>query len=266
MSLVLTEIDADGIVTLSLNDPETRNAISDLPMIEALIAAVTEANGNPDARVVILTGVGKAFSSGGNIKKMGATGGLNDPVPARTRLNYKHGIQRIPQLFEALEIPVIAAVNGPAIGAGCDLTLMCDVRIAGESAKFAESFVKLGIVPGDGGAWLLPRVVGFSKACEMALTGDLVGAEEALGIGLVSKVVPDDRLLDEARAVARRIAANPTHAVRMTKRLLRQASQLELDQVLELSAAYQALAHATQDHAEAVAAMLEKRPPVFTGR
>lgn len=266
MSLVLTEIDADGIVTLSLNDPETRNAISDLPMIEALIAAVTEANSNPDARVVILTGVGKAFSSGGNIKKMGATGGLNDPVPARTRLNYKHGIQRIPQLFEALEIPVIAAVNGPAIGAGCDLTLMCDVRIAGESAKFAESFVKLGIVPGDGGAWLLPRVVGFSKACEMALTGDLVGAEEALGIGLVSKVVPDDRLLDEARAVARRIAANPTHAVRMTKRLLRQASQLELDQVLELSAAYQALAHATQDHAEAVAAMLEKRPPVFTGR
>ena len=266
MSLVLTEIDADGIVTLSLNDPETRNAISDLPMIEALIAAVTEANGNPDARVVILTGVGKAVSSGGNIKKMGATGGLNDPVPARTRLNYKHGIQRIPQLFEALEIPVIAAVNGPAIGAGCDLTLMCDVRIAGESAKFAESFVKLGIVPGDGGAWLLPRVVGFSKACEMALTGDLVGAEEALGIGLVSKVVPDDRLLDEARAVARRIAANPTHAVRMTKRLLRQASQLELDQVLELSAAYQALAHATQDHAEAVAAMLEKRPPVFTGR
>lgn len=265
MSLVLTEIDADGIVTLSLNDPETRNAISDLPMIEALIAAVTEANSNPEARVVILTGVGKAFSSGGNIKKMGANGGLNDPVPARTRLNYKHGIQRIPQLFEALEIPVIAAVNGPAIGAGCDLTLMCDVRIAGESAKFAESFVKLGIVPGDGGAWLLPRVVGFSKACEMALTGDLVGAEEALGIGLVSKVVPDDRLLDEARAVARRIAANPTHAVRMTKRLLRQASQLELDQVLELSAAYQALAHATQDHAEAVAAMLEKRPPVFTG-
>ena len=266
MSLVLTEIDADGIVTLSLNDPETRNAISDLPMIEALIAAVTEANSNPDARVVILTGVGKAFSSGGNIKKMGATGGLNDSIPARTRLNYKHGIQRIPQLFEALEIPVIAAVNGPAIGAGCDLTLMCDVRIAGESAKFAESFVKLGIVPGDGGAWLLPRVVGFSKACEMALTGDLVGAEEALGIGLVSKLVPDDRLLDEARAVARRIAANPTHAVRMTKRLLRQASQLELDQVLELSAAYQALAHATQDHAEAVAAMLEKRPPVFTGR
>jgi len=160
---------------------------------------------------------------------------------------------------------VIAAVNGPAIGAGCDLACMCDLRIAGESARFAESFVKVGIVPGDGGAWLLPRIVGFAKATEMALTGDMIDAAEAKAIGLVLKVVSDAELLDAARALARRIAVNPPHAVRMTKRLLREAHNARLDTVLELSAAFQALAHATGDHAEAVAAMLGKRPGNFTG-
>ncbi|MEX2520282.1 MAG: crotonase/enoyl-CoA hydratase family protein [Paracoccaceae bacterium] len=265
MSLVLSETDDQGVVTLTLNDPETRNAISDHDMIEALLAAVAAADADPKARVVILTGAGKAFSSGGNLKKMGASGGLNDKLPPKTRLNYKRGIQRLPLAFEALEIPVVAAVNGAAIGAGCDLTLMCDVRIAAESAKFAESFVKLGIVPGDGGAWLLPRVVGWSKACEMALTGDMVDAEEALRIGLVSRVVSDDGLMAAAREVALRIAANPTHAVRMTKRLLRAASQQSLGDILETSAAYQALAHTTADHIEAVAAMRERRKPDFTG-
>ncbi|KJD18097.1 MULTISPECIES: crotonase/enoyl-CoA hydratase family protein [Vreelandella] len=265
MALVTYEQDADGIVTLTLNDPETRNAISDQPMIEALLAALEKAEQEPDARVVVLTGAGTVFSSGGNIKTMGKGGGLNDELPARTRRNYRVGIQRLPLAFEALEIPVIAAVNGPAIGAGCDLTLMCDLRVAAQKARFAESFVKLGIVPGDGGAWLLPRVVGFSKACEMALTGDPVDAEEALRIGLVSSVVEDDRLLDKAKALAQRIAANPTHAVRMTKRLLRESASQRLDQILETSAAFQALAHATQDHQEAVAAMLEKRPPRFKG-
>lgn len=266
MSLVTYEQDVDGIITLTLNDPETRNAISDQPMIEALLAALERAEQDPDARVVVLTAVGNVFSSGGNIKKMGESGGLNDELPARTRRNYREGIQRLPLAFEALEIPVIAAVNGPAIGAGCDLTLMCDLRVAAQNASFAESFVKLGIVPGDGGAWLLPRVVGFSKACEMALTGDPVDAEEALRIGLVSRVVADDGLIDAAKALAQRIAANPTHAVRMTKRLLREAGSQRLDQILETSAAFQALAHATQDHKEAVAAMLERRSPHFTGR
>ncbi|QIE55037.1 crotonase/enoyl-CoA hydratase family protein [Pikeienuella piscinae] len=265
MTLVLSETDDQGIVTITLNDPETRNAISDHDMIEALLAAIAAADADPKARVAILTGAGTGFSSGGNLKKMGASGGLNDKQPPKTRLNYRRGIQRLPLAFEALEIPVIAAVNGAAIGAGCDLTLMCDVRVAGESAKFAESFVKLGIVPGDGGAWLLPRVVGWSKACEMALTGDMVDAEEALRIGLVSRVVPDSELMEATREVALRIAANPPHAVRMTKRLLRTAGQQSLGDILEASAAYQALAHTTADHAEAVAAMREKRKPVFGG-
>ena len=162
-------------------------------------------------------------------------------------------------------MPVIAAVNGPAIGAGCDLACMCDIRIAGESAKFAESFVKLGIVPGDGGAWLLPRVVGFSKASEMAFTGDMLNAAEALACGLVSRVVPDGELLDAAHALAARIAANPPHAVRMTKRLLREGRTASLAAILETSAAAQALCHTTADHHEAVAAFLEKRTPVFKG-
>jgi enoyl-CoA hydratase/carnithine racemase len=267
MSLVLKQTDDEGIVTLTLNAPESRNAISDLPMIEALIEALQNADADPKTRVIILTGSGTAFSSGGNIKRMApGEGDLADTLPARTRQNYRRGIQRIPLAMEALEVPVIAAVNGPAVGAGCDLCLMCDIRLAGESASFAESFVKLGLIPGDGGAWLLPRVVGFSKACELALTGERVDATEALRIGLVSKVVADQALMAEARAIALRIAANPAQAVRMTRRLLRQTGQLRLEQALELSAAFQALAHATDDHREALAAALERRKPEFGGQ
>lgn len=262
---VIYESDAEGIVTLTLNRPETRNPLTDADMLEAILAALTRLDGDESARVAILTGAGKAFSSGGNMHAMRPGGGLKDALPARTRGNYKRGIQRLPLAFAALEVPVIAAVNGPAIGAGCDLTCMCDLRIAGESARFAESFVKLGLVSGDGGAWLLPRVIGWSKAAEMALTGDPIDAAEALACGLVSKVVPDADLLDAARALARRIAANPPFGVRMTKRLLWEGRHAGLASLLEMAAPMQALAHATGDHDEAVEAFLAKRPPVFRG-
>ncbi len=263
--MLLKVFDA-GVLTLTLNQPDRRNPISDLPMIEALVAALTEADGDMAVRCVILTGAGSAFSSGGDIKKMAPGGGLRDALPAHTRRNYRAGIQRLPLLFQALEVPVVAAVNGPAIGAGCDLACMCDIRVASEKAVFAESFVKVGIVPGDGGAWLLPRIVGVSKATEMALTGATVGAAEALAFGLVSKVVAPDDLMTTALEVARTIAANPPHAVRMTKRLLRQAQESSLSSILDMSAAMQALAHATADHDEAVAAFTERRAPDFTGR
>lgn len=266
MTDLLLREENDGVLTLTLNQPTLRNPISETPTIEALVAAIEAADADINVRVVILTGAGSAFSTGGNINTMKAGGGLNDPLPAATRRNYRNGIQRLPLLFDAIEVPVIAAVNGPAIGAGCDLACMCDVRIAGQNAKFAESFVKLGIVPGDGGAWFLPRIVGFSKATEMALTGDLLNADEALACGLVSRVVPDDQLMDEARALAGRIAVNPPHAVRMTKRLLREGRTASLAAILEASAAAQALCHATADHHEAVDAFLEKRKPLFTGR
>src|SRR3954469_23603759 len=212
MQTPLDYTEGGGIVTLTINMPEIRNAISSPEMIDALVVACERLNTDMNARVAILTGAGTAFSSGGNVKKMLESGETRADLPAQTRRNYKLGIQRIPLAFDVLEVPIIAAVNGPAIGAGCDLACMCDIRIAGESARFAESFVKLGIIPGDGGAWLLQRVVGFSKAAEMTFTGDMVDAKEALACGLVSRVVPDAELLSAARALAERIAVNPPHA------------------------------------------------------
>jgi enoyl-CoA hydratase/carnithine racemase len=265
MTDILLSSFEEGILTLTINKPEVRNPISSTEMIDALCSAIDAADRDLNCRVVILTGAGSAFSSGGEIATMRLGGGLNDSVAPQTRRNYRHGIQRLPILFESIEVPVIAAVNGPAIGAGCDLTCMCDIRIASERAKFAESFVKLGIVPGDGGAWLLPRVVGWSKASEMAFTGQMIDAAEALACGLVSRVVAPEALMDEAMALARQIAANPPHAVRMAKRLIRESRLASLSTILEASAAAQALCHTTQDHAEAVNAFLEKREPKFTG-
>lgn len=263
--LVLYDVEDDGIVTITLNRPELRNPISDKEMIEALLAALERLETDSGARVAILTGAGKGFSSGGNVREMKPGGTLNSGSPVKTRLSYKQGIQRLPLAFAALEVPVIAAINGAAIGAGCDLACMCDLRVAAQSARFAESFVKLGLIAGDGGAWLLPRVIGWSKAAEMALTGDMIDAEQALACGLVSQVVPDSELMDTARVLARRIAANPPHAVRMTKRLLWEGRRSDLPSLLEMAAAMQAAAHATDDHAEAVDAFLEKRKPTFSG-
>jgi enoyl-CoA hydratase/carnithine racemase len=256
----------DGaVMTVTLNMPESRNPISGNALIDGLIDAMRAADEDITVRAVILTGAGSAFSAGGDLKAMKAGKGLKDPLPAQTRRNYRAGIQRLPLMFQSLEVPVIAAINGPAIGAGCDLACMCDIRIAAQSAKFAESFVKVGIVPGDGGAWLLPRIIGFSRATELALTGEMLNADEALACGLVSRVVPDGDLLSAARAVADKIAANPPHAVRMTKRLLREGQTATLANILEMSAAMQSLAHATKDNGEAIDAFLERRAPNFLG-
>ncbi|MGB1140014.1 MAG: crotonase/enoyl-CoA hydratase family protein [Halioglobus sp.] len=255
----------DNVVTVVLELPERRNPISDPVMVDALEEALRAADADPGVRAVILTGAGSAFSSGGDLSTMRpGAGGLRDHAPVGTRRNYKQGIQRLPLLLEALEVPVIAAINGPAIGAGCDLACMCDIRIAARSARFAESFVKVGLIPGDGGAWLLPRIVGFSRATEMALTGDIIDADTALAYGLVSQVVPDDELLSAAGNIAAKIAANPAHAVRLTRRLLREAHVSTLPATLELSAAMQALMHETRDHAEAIDAFEQKRKPDFS--
>jgi enoyl-CoA hydratase/carnithine racemase len=263
---VLFEV-SDGIATITLNRPEARNPVGDPDVQEALLVALERLEAEPGIRVGILTGAGTAFSSGGNVKRMDeASAGPAARTPMQSRRHYRKGIQRLPLAFERVEVPIVAAVNGPAVGAGCDLACMCDIRIAAASARFAESFVKLGIIPGDGGAWLLPRVVGFARASEMALTGDMLGAEEALAAGLVSRVVPDGELMQAARGIAARIAANPPEAVRMTRRLLREAWNRSLDSILEYSAAMQAVAHTTDDHKEAMAAVREKRAPLYTGR
>ena len=260
-------IDRRGdVVVWTLNNPEARNPISEGDTIDALEDAVAAANRDPSIRVAILTGAGSAFSSGGNVKHMRDKKGMFGGSPAELRQGYRHGIQRIPKALYHCEIPTIAAVNGAAIGAGCDLALMCDLRIASTTAKFAESFVKVGIIPGDGGAWLLPRAVGMARASEMAFTGEAIDAATALDWGLVSQVVEPENLLTAAHALADRVAVNPPQVLRMTKKLLREGQHQSLESLLELSAAYQAIAHTTADHTEAVNAMLERRDPNFEGR
>jgi enoyl-CoA hydratase/carnithine racemase len=261
---ILTSRDG-AILTVTLNLPEKRNPVSDNGLIDLLIETMHAADNDIGIRCVILTGAGSAFSAGGDLKAMKDGTGLRAALPAQTRRNYREGIQRLPLMFHALEVPVIAAINGPAIGAGLDLACMCDVRVAADTAVFAESFVKLGIVPGDGGAWLLPRVIGFARAAELSLTGETFDAAYALEIGLVSRVVPAGELLAAARTIADKIAANPPHAVRMTRRLLREAQTATLAATLELSAAMQSLAHATRDNDEAIDAFIERRAPDFTG-
>lgn len=254
------------VVVWTLNNPEARNPISEIETVEALEDAVADANRDSTLRVAILTGAGSAFSSGGNVKHMRDKQGMFSGSPAELRQGYRHGIQRIPKALYHCEIPTVAAVNGAAIGAGCDLALMCDLRIASTTAKFAESFVKVGIIPGDGGAWLLPRAIGMARASEMAFTGEAIDAATALEWGLVSQVVEPSELLGAARSLADRVAANPPQVLRMTKKLLREGQHQSLESLLELSAAYQAIAHTTVDHTEAVDAMLERRDPKFEGR
>lgn len=250
------------IVTLTMNQPESRNALTGNSAVAEFLAATRRIADDQSVRVAIITGEGPVFSSGGNVKDMQRFFS-DESTPAAIAEEYRYGIQQLTRAIYHLAVPSIAAVNGPAIGAGCDLATMCDIRIASENASFAESFIKVGLIPGDGGAWLLPRAVGRSRAAEMAFTGASVSAREALACGLVSRVVPGPMLMDAALEVAGLIAANPGTALRLTKRLQREAEQLGLDPLLELSAAYQALAHKTPEHREAVMAFIEKRKPVF---
>jgi enoyl-CoA hydratase/carnithine racemase len=253
------------VVTLTLNRHETRNAISEDEMVDAIVEACSRINADQEVRVAIITGAGSAFSSGGNVKDMRDKKGMFGGTGTEIRDGYRNGIQRIPLAVQSLEVPIIAAVNGAAIGAGCDLTMMCDMRVASEKALFAESFVKVGLIPGDGGAWFLPRVIGQSRANEMAYTGEPVNAQKALEWGMVSSVVSQDELMTAANELASRIAVNPPMALRMTKKLIKESEHSSLDSLLEMSANLQALAHQTKDHAEAVDAIIEKRSPNFIG-
>ncbi|MGQ0701195.1 MAG: crotonase/enoyl-CoA hydratase family protein [Panacagrimonas sp.] len=255
------------IVTLTFNSPQTRNAIGVYEDCVDILDALRRATDDPAVSCIILTGSGTAFSAGGNLKGMKERKGIGRlDAPDATRANYKRGVQRVIQALWDCEVPMIAAINGHAIGLGLDLACICDMRIAADSARFASSFIKMGLVPGDGGAWILPRAVGLARAAEMILTGDTLDAAQALEWGLVSQVVPADQLMAAAQKLAARVAANPVKVLRLAKRLLREGQQQRLADVLELSAAFQALAHETEDHAEAVDAFLEKREPRFTGR
>ncbi|NKB97600.1 MAG: crotonase/enoyl-CoA hydratase family protein [Pseudomonadales bacterium] len=249
----------EHVLLMTMSSPDTRNALTSDEQFEEFEQSCAEINDDMSVRAVVLTGEGSAFCAGGNVKDMRDRTGLFSGDPFDQADAYRKGIQRIPRAIYALNVPIIAAVNGPAVGAGCDLATMCDIRIAGERAMFAESFVKLGIIPGDGGAWFLPRAVGFSNACKMAFTGDPVKAQEALTMGLVSEVVEEENLVSRSLDLATSIANNPPHAVRLTKQLMRSSERASLDELLDKSAAFQAVCHAEPDHQEAVAAFFEKR-------
>lgn len=254
----------DGpIVTLTMNEPEKRNPLTGNRAIPEFLTAIERIHNDPSVRCVILTGNGQSFCAGGDIRVMKRQASA-EVSEMDIRQEYRTGIQRLSLNLFNLEVPIIAAINGHAIGAGLDLACMCDVRIASEDAKMASSFIKVGIIPGDGGAWLLPRIVGMSRAAEMMLTGDMIDAQQALSYGLISRVVPGDELLQAARDVATRITQHASHGVRLTKRLLREGVRSPFETVLELSAVYQAVCHKTPDHAEAVNAFLEKRTPKFS--
>lgn len=262
---VLLDI-SDRIATVTLNEPERRNPVTGNDMIAALLDAFARVQADPDVSVMVLTGADPAFCAGGDIKEMNDPDSVFRKEPLAAAQSYVDGVQRLPQALYNLDVPTIAAVNGPAVGAGCDLTMMCDMRVASDRARFGEVFLNLGIIPGDAGSWFLLRRLGHQKAADLTFSGRMVDAAEALEIGMVLEVVAHDRLMERVRERAAVIAAKPPRAVRVAKRLMRNAERMDLPDFLNCAAAYQALMHQTEDHQEAVAAFIEKRKPSFTGR
>ncbi len=265
MSLITLERQG-AVAILTLNRPESLNALGAPGDGDQVRAACEAVNADQSIRAVILTGAGRAFSAGGDVKAMKHREGAFAGGGVGIRDNYRNNIHRVVRSIYGLEVPSIAAVNGAAIGLGCDVACMCDIRIASDTAKFGVTFLKLGLIPGDGGAWLLPRTIGMSRASEMLFTGDVIDARTAGEWGLVSHVVPHEALMDEAMTLAQRIALQPPHALRLAKNLLKHGQNASYDTLMDMSAATQAIAHLTEDHMEGVDALLEKRPAVFKGQ
>lgn len=248
----------ESVATVTLDRPDALNALT-VAMKGELLAALRAVGRDPAARAVILTGSGRAFCAGQDLRERLEPDAAPLEVELRERYNpIVRAIRELPQ-------PVIAAVNGVAAGAGASLAFACDLRIAASSASFVLAFGRIGLVPDSGATWLLPRLVGAARAAEMALLGERVPAADAERWGLVSRVVPDEALLAEARAMAHQLAGMGSRAVALTKRALQRAGEASLEESLEYEAILQGMAGRTRDHAEGVAAFVEKRPPRFTG-
>ncbi|MBA2664838.1 MAG: enoyl-CoA hydratase/isomerase family protein [Bradymonadaceae bacterium] len=247
----------DYVATITLNRPDARNAYSDEMVVE-LVAALDRAEREADVRVVVVTGSGSAFCAGGDLKAMRDRTGMFAGDPVELRDLYLRGMQSIPRRFHSFEKPTIAAINGAAIGAGLGLALMCDIRIASETAKFGSTFARVGLIPGDGGAYLLTRVVGFARALELILTARVIEAPEALAIDLVHRVVAPERVLEEALEMAQQMAALPPKALRMAKAALYRSVDRDLETALQLTAALQGLIQRTDEHQDAVTQLLEE--------
>ena len=252
---------SDNIATLTLNRPAKLNAFT-RDMLEALVASFDECEARDDVRVVILTGTGRSFSTGGDI------GGMGEEVDNRPHITKDRiwtGIQAFPKRLARFDKPVIAAVNGLAVGGGMDLALACDFRVAAQSARFAETYAKIGLAPGGGGAYFLPRLVGTGRALEMLLTAEFIDADTALEIGLVNHVFPNDTMMAETLKIAKRIASMPPLSVRLIKRAVYQSLNADMDTAFDLISSHIAVARAGADHPEAIAAFKEKRAGKYVG-
>ncbi|MCP5230274.1 enoyl-CoA hydratase-related protein [Accumulibacter sp.] len=245
------------VAVLTLNRDDVRNALTGTRLIDDIVNVAEWVNRCDDVSVLVITGAGRAFSAGGNVKDMARRGGDFAGDVAEVAQRYRRGIQRIPLALNAVEIPVIAAVNGAAIGAGFDLANMADIRLASTRARFGETFLNLGIIPGDGGAWFMQRLIGYQRAFELTLSGRIVAAEEAKTLGIVLDVVDAEELLPKALELANRIAGQPPKALRLTKRLMKMAQRMELGDFLDLCASFQGMCHNESEHLEAVRKMTD---------
>jgi enoyl-CoA hydratase/carnithine racemase len=251
----------DRIATITLNRPDKLNTFHD-GMLADWAAALRECQADDTVNAVVLTGTGRVFCAGGDISAMGA----QEDNPALHFGNYlRQHVHPVARAVDALQKPYICAVNGAATGAGMDMALMADIRYAARKARFAESYIKVGLIAGDGGAFLLPRLVGLTKALEMLWSGDFVSADEAERLGLVSKVYDDDKLMDETYAFAERLANGPSVAIRLMKQAVYQSLRMDFLTALEAVTGPMGVAYSTKDHREGVTAFREKRAPHFTG-
>lgn len=251
----------ESIATIQLNRPQRRNAFT-ISMVHSWADAVLEAARDDSVRVVVVAGAGEHFCSGVDLDDLSRW----DPSPIARKRMLTDNVHRVARAVAQLDKPIIAAVRGNAVGAGLDMALMCDLRFAGRSARLSTGYLKVGLVPGDGGCYFLPRLVGVAKALELLWAGDAVDADEAIRIGLVNRVYDDEVLLEEAYEFAHRLAAAPPVAVRMIKRATYQSARADLDTSLDLISSHMAVVQSMDDSAAALAAFREGRPATYHGR
>lgn len=261
MESILYDV-ADGVATITLNRPEKLNAFT-TEMAQRWVHYLKAAQADTQVRAIIITGAGKGFCSGGDTGNMGGSDAL---TPLQIKENLRQGVQQIPLTLSQMDKPVIAAINGVAAGAGLDLALMCDIRYAAASARLGETYTKVGLVPGAGGAYFLPRIVGVAKALEMFWGAELLNAQQALDLGLVSDVFSDDELLSKTREFALKVASAPPLSVQLIKRAVYQSLDTDLETSLDLVSSHQTLVRNSEDHAEAIAALKQKRLGNYHGR
>lgn len=260
------EVD-NGVATITLNRPERLNAFTRI-MVDEWAQAIELARDDDAVRAVILTGEGRGFCAGMDVGQEAAGAGIlhGEAGPAERRNSLRYTVHRVPRSLQLLDKPYIAAINGPAVGAGMDMASMADIRFASETARFGMAYVRMGLVPGDGGCYFLPRLVGLQKALELVWTGQTFDAQEALRIGYVLRVYPPEALLPETQSFAQQLARGPAVALQLAKRLVYRSLETDLDRALDLAQDAMTLAQSTEDAREGPRAFVERRPPRFQGR